>query len=107
MRQRVLEQRFRRGCQAFAECEHLIPKGLRCDDHAMANKDALLPSKRNVIEILVERHLDREGERVAPALDCTLGTERCFHAASAAANVFLLLDVYEALADLDEVDHLG
>lgn len=55
---------------------------------------------------LLEQRLGRRRETLTER-DRALGSRRCFHAAAAAADVLLLLDLHQAVTDLDEVDHLG
>ena len=71
------------------------------------SQDALLPRERDVIELLVDGNLDGEGQRVAAAGHGALGTGRGLDAAAAAADVLLLLHLHDAVADLDDVDHLA
>jgi hypothetical protein len=73
----------------------------------MPRQDALLTRERNVIEVLVDRDLDREQERVAATRRCTLGARRGLDAAAAAAHVLLPLDLHDAIAHVDDIDHLG
>ncbi len=70
-------------------------------------KDALLPRERDVIEILVDGDLDGEGERIATARRRALGPWCRLDAAAALADVLLLFDLHDAVADLDDVDHLA
>ena len=63
--------------------------------------------ERDVIEILVNRDLDREVERVATTRRRALGARRRLDAATALACVLLLFDLHDAIADFDHVDHLG
>ena len=69
-------------------------------------EDAALPLEWNVIELLVEHHLDRESERVATAWQRAIRAERSFHAATTSTDVLLLLHLHESVANLDDVDHL-
>jgi hypothetical protein len=54
----------------------------------------------------VEGDLDGERERVATAGQRAIGARSRLDAATAAADVLLLLDLDEAIAHLDDVDHL-
>ena len=73
----------------------------------MALQDPLLPRQRDVVEVLVDRDLDGEVERVASARRCALGSRRRLDAAAALAHVLLLLDLHDAVAHLHHVDHLA
>ena len=84
----------------------LVPERLRRDDEAVARQDALLARQRNVVEVLVDGDLDREAQRVATAGRGALRARRGLDAAAAAADVLLLLDSNQSVADLDDVDHL-
>ncbi len=103
----MLEEGGFEASQAPRERIELIPERLGGDVEPMPAEDALLPRERNVIEVFVERDFDRERERVATAEDGTLGGRRRLDAAAAAARVLLLLDLDDAVAHLDDVDHLG
>src|SRR5262249_46638692 len=103
---RVREQSDFRRRESMSERRELIPKCLRRHLDAVPAKDPFLPCERDVIEILVERNLDHESKRVASAACRALRTRRCLDAATAATDVFLLFDLHDAIADLDEVDQL-
>jgi hypothetical protein len=68
-------------------------------------KNTLLTRERDVVEVLVESDLDREVERVATATRRPLRSRCRLESTTAAAVVLLLLDLDEAVAHLDEVDH--
>src|SRR5689334_12050233 len=89
----------------MSERRELIPERLRRHFDPMSTKNPLLPSERDVVEVLVESDLDRECERVASAACRALRSRSSFDAPAAAANVLLLLHLHEPIADLDEVDH--
>jgi len=59
-----------------------------------------------VVEVLVDGDLDREVERVATARCGPLRSGSGLDAATATAAVLLLLHRDDAVADLDDVDHL-
>lgn len=73
----------------------------------MTIQDALLARERNVVEVLVERDLDPERQRVAPADGSALRARSGLDAATAPADVFLLLHLDQPILDLDQIDHLG
>src|SRR5690606_11855255 len=85
------EQCARRRFEAASERVELIPERLRGDDETVASEDPLLPREGDVIEILVDGDLDGKVERVTPARNGALGTERGLDAASTLAGVLLLL----------------
>src|SRR5262245_28593009 len=89
------------------ECIREVPQRLRRDHQSVSIHDPRLPLEMNVLEVLVEYDLDRERERIAAARRCTLGTGCCLNTAPALPDVLLLLDLYDAVANLDDVDHLG
>src|SRR5688572_1464104 len=107
LRERVLEQRRIRELKFSSQSVELIPQRLRRHFEPVPAKDALLPRERQVIEVLVGTDLDREVERVAAALDRALRPGRGLDGATAATRVLALLDLDEAVADVDEIDHLG
>jgi len=102
----VSEQRRFGPRQPFADCRYLIPERLRSYLESVTAQNSLLPRERDMVEVLVQRDLDRERERVPSSADSALGPRRSLNAAAAPADVLLLLDLDDAVADLDEVDEL-
>jgi hypothetical protein len=79
---------------------------MRRDGEVVPTQDALLAGERDVVEVLVDRDLDGEVERVASAGHRALGAGRRLDAAAAFAGVLLLLHLHDAVANFDDVDHL-
>ena len=107
LREHVIEERSVDALQSMCEGIGEIPQRLRCDHQAVPLHDPRLPLERNVVEVLVEHDLDRKRERIAAPRRGALGTGRGLDAAAAPAHVLLLLDLDDAVGDLDDVDHLG
>ena len=76
----ALEQRRVSEPKPSRQRVELIPESLRRHVEPVPAQDALLTRERDVIEVLVERDFDREVERVASALDGSLGARRRFDA---------------------------
>jgi hypothetical protein len=53
-----------------------VPERLRRDDQSVAPENPALTLERDVVEVLVDQHLDRKRQRVPPAGDGPIGTER-------------------------------
>src|SRR5690606_38377218 len=65
----VLGETGDRDLQPLRDDVELIPQRLRRDDQAVLRHDPRLPREREMVEVLVEDDLDRDLERVAPAVD--------------------------------------
>lgn len=80
-------------------------EGLALDDKPVARHHARLPPEWQVIEILRDRHLDREIQRVAAAGDQRHRTERGLHVRLAAAAAVLLPPMLHVAMEFDVCCH--
>jgi hypothetical protein len=106
LRERVVVERSVDAREALGDRTDHVPQGLRRDHEVVAREDAHLPFERDVVEVLVDDGLDRERQRVATARQRARGARRGLDAAAAGADVLRLAHVDDAVADLDDVDHL-
>src|SRR5437762_943881 len=69
----MLDETSDRDLQSLRDAVELIPQRLWRDDQAVLRHDPRLARERKMVEVLVDDDLDRDVERVAPAVDRALG----------------------------------
>ena len=104
---KLLEDRIVGRRQQVGHRRALVPQGLRRDIEAVVRHRAHLALEGEVIDVLVERDLDGEAQRVTAAFDGALGTRSRLDRRAALADIFLPLDLGDHVLDVHDVDHLG